>query len=373
MFEIPKTMKEFEKASPWWRTKFPTEIHVAENGVPTLLGMIEERGKKPFFVLDEVLENQPEFKDLFAQERKYLFNATASEPKTGDVDSLVALIKKKYPDADIIVGVGGGGTMDLSKAVGICLENPKTAEEYQGYGFDMKKGRDIWVMPTLCGTGAEVTPIAVLRGPKRKLGINNPHTEASVAVISPPLTKGVKKFNRVFTMLDCYFHHYEITKSKTSAPDAVADSVDGLNIAREVLMAGLTEYKPELAIKSAMASVLGGSSSIGGRVGAAHAISYGLSNSAPTLPHSVAVTLSMLALEDLYRDGGYDETVEILKINGLDEPKARDYGINESHIESMTKTALGMEKLWQSHFGDEWEEKADKKFIEDIYKKVLSA
>jgi 3-deoxy-alpha-D-manno-octulosonate 8-oxidase len=373
MFNIPKNMKDFESARPWWRTEFPTEIHIAEDGVSKLLGMIEDRERKPFFVLDEVLSDQPEFKKLFAMPDKYLFNATESEPKTGDVDKLVALIKEKHSHIDLMVGVGGGGTMDLSKAVGICLANPKSAEEYQGYGLDMVKGKDIWVMPTLCGTGAEVTPIAVLRGPKRKLGINNPYTEASVAVISPPLSKGVKKFNRVFTMLDCFFHHYEITKSKTSASDAVADSVDGHRIAREVLLEGVTEYKPHLAIKSAMASVLGGSSSIGGRVGAAHAISYGLSNSAPKLPHSVAVTISMLALEDLYKDGGYDDTLKILEINGLDIPKAKDYGINEGHIEAMTKTALGMEKLWHSHFGDGWEKKADTPFIRDIYERIVKA
>jgi 3-deoxy-alpha-D-manno-octulosonate 8-oxidase len=39
----------------------------------------------------------------------------------------------------------------------------------------------------------------------------------------------------------------------------------------------------------------------------------------------------------------------------------------------MTKTALGMEKLWQSHFGDDWKKFVDYGFVEDIYKKILAA
>ncbi|MPN20319.1 3-deoxy-alpha-D-manno-octulosonate 8-oxidase [bioreactor metagenome] len=118
-----------------------------------------------------------------------------------------------------------------------------------------------------------------------------------------------------------------------------------------------------------MASVLGGSSSIGGRVGAAHALSYGLSNSSPTLPHSVAVTISMLALEDIYPDG-YADTLKFLESNEMLVPRASDYGIGEKDIEKMTKTALGMEKLWQSCFGVNWREKATPDFVRSAYIKI---
>ena len=44
----------------------------------------------------------------------------------------------------------------------------------QGWGLDIVQGVDVWIVPTLSGTGAELTPIAVLRGPEKKLGINTP-------------------------------------------------------------------------------------------------------------------------------------------------------------------------------------------------------
>ena len=365
--------EDFNSARPWWRTRIFTEIVPSRDGVVDLLGLLSERASRPFFIVDEILKPQAAFAPIFALDRKYVFDASYSEPRTRDVDGVVALLKNERDTPDAIVGVGGGATMDLAKAASICLANPRPAAEYQGYGMDMERGPDIWVLPTLAGTGAEVTPIAVLRGPEKKLGINNDNVAPKVAVIDPALSSGAKKFNRFFSMMDCYFHHYEITHSKTSAPDAVLDSRDGLDIARRVLSRDLSEFDIGRAVESAVASVLGGSSSIGGRVGVSHAISYGLSNASPHLPHSVAVAISMLACGDIYDDGGFDDTVKFMEINGIARPTAREYGIFESHIPGMTRTALGMEKLWLSHFGENWRGTVDEKFVSDIYKKIVSA
>lgn len=371
MIKAPDNIKDFTQLTPWWRTDVPTEIICSADGVGDLLSKLEREKKTAFFIVDGVLSAQSRFAPVFAQERKFIFDATKSEPRTGDVDLVVSLIKCDSPKIDVVAGIGGGGTMDLAKAVAICLANGQPAQTYQGYSMEMNKGADIWVLPTLAGTGAEVTPIAVLRGLEKKLGINHRYTAATVAVIDPQLTECVKKYNRFFTMMDCFFHHYEITKSHTSDGEAKLDSVDGLRIAKEVLESSLGEYRLDLAIKSAMTSVLGGSSSIGGRVGAAHAISYGLSNSGPTLPHSVAVTISMLAMEGLYPDG-YADTVKYLKINGMQQPTAKDFGIGADQLEKMTRTALGMEKLWASYWGDDWREKTTPEFIREIYTRILS-
>ncbi|MDR1481021.1 MAG: iron-containing alcohol dehydrogenase [Synergistaceae bacterium] len=372
MSDGSEAMKNFISAPAWWSTKILTEVARTDDGVGSLLNMLRERGRRPFFIIDGALEGQLGFKPLFERDEVFMFRASESEPRTGDVDRLVALLRNKRDLPDTVVGVGGGSSMDLAKAVGICVANPKQAEAYQGYGLDMKKGSEIWVLPTLNGTGAEVTPIAVLRGPEKKLGINNNFTAPAVAVVDPRLSAGAPKFNRFYTMMDCFFHHYEITKSRTSANDAVRDSIKGLDMAKSVLSRSLAVYDLETAVTSAMASTLGGSSSIGGRVGVSHAISYGLSNSSPKLPHSVAVTISMLACRDIYDDGGYDDTVKFLEINGMPAPRAADYGIDESHITKMTTIALGMEKLWQSHFGDDWQSIVNDRFVRDIYKRVVT-
>ena len=369
----PMTIKEFKDARPWWRTKILTEVVPSCDGVVDLLKLLKERASYPFFIIDEILKPQVSFAPIFAKKEKYVFDASHSEPRTQDVDHVVSLLRagKYMPDA--VVGIGGGSTMDLAKAVSICLANPaKLSAEYQGYGLEMARGIDIWVLPTLFGTGAELTPIAVLRGPEKKLGINNSHTAPAVAIIAPALASGARKFNRFYSMMDSFFHHYEITMSQTSESDAVLDALDGVQISREVLSSNLSEFDIDIAVKSAVASVLGGSSTIGGRVGASHAISYGLSNASPYLPHSVAVTISMLACRDVY-DDGWDDSIGFLEANGMPRPTARAYGINESHMDRMIKTALSMEKLWLSHFGESFRDTVTEKFVRDIYRRALAA
>lgn len=358
---------DFVALRPWWRTRLLSRVVLSDNGVEDILQQLE--GKNAFIIIDQALAAQERFEPLFAMNNKYLFNASQSEPKTSDVDMLVAPRRNHPPE--LVLGVGGGGTMDLAKAVGICLNNPQPAAVYQGWGFELNPGVAVWTLPTLSGTGAELTPIAVLRGPEKKLGINSPLVAPQVTVIDPELTEHAPAFNRFYTMMDCYYHHYEITLSKTSEPDAVADAKDGLQLCRQVLSGDLRAYNREIAELSAKASVLSGSSTVGGRVGASHAISYGLSNAAPTLPHSVAVTMSMLGLGEVY-GSGVDESLSFLKAHNITQPKARDYGIGMDKLDNMVSTALGMDKLWLSHFGDNWQSTVDREFLSAIYSGIIN-
>ncbi len=369
---LPKSAAELVRLPRWWRVDVPTEIVVSDRGIGAVFDLLASRGAKPFFVVDAALRGQPDFARVFAQKDIFAFNASYSEVRTCDVDSLVALLRGRRMDDVTLIGIGGGSTMDLAKAAGICFANPLRAQDYQGYGMDMARGLDVWTVPALNGTGAELTPIAVMRGPEKKLGINNPFAAAALTVIDPGLSRGASSFNRFYTMLDCYFHHYEISRSRTSSADAIADSLDGLELSRYVLSHDLEKWDEGLAAASAMASLLGGTSSTGGRVGAAHAVSYGLSNSAPFLPHSVAVTLAMLALKDVYPDG-YAETLRFHELNGRQLPSARDWGLKTDDIPAMTRTALSMEKLWQSCFGPEhWRAKATPEWIASIYETIVN-
>ena len=155
---VPKTIEEFVNLKPWWKTPVNTRVVLSGDGVADILRMLEDEGRRPFFVADQALAGQPEFARIFEEKNLFAFDATFSEPRTGDVDALRALIQALPEQPDTLVGVGGGATMDLAKATAICLANPEPAQVYQGYGLDMAKGADIWVLPTLTGTGAEITP-----------------------------------------------------------------------------------------------------------------------------------------------------------------------------------------------------------------------
>src|SRR5690606_4182942 len=141
---------------------------------------------------------------------KLIFISTEEEPKTSQVDDLVKDIKNEFTQTPSgIIGIGGGTVMDMSKAVSIMLLNQGSASEYQGW--DLVKHKAVYHVgvPTISGTGAEVSRTTVLTGPVRKLSINSDFTPFDQVILDPELTKGVSKNQWFYTGMDCFIHCVE--------------------------------------------------------------------------------------------------------------------------------------------------------------------
>ncbi len=70
-----------------------------------------------------------------------------------------------------IVGIGGGTLMDIAKATSLMFTNEGSSVQYQGLNLIKKPGIYHCGVPTISGTGAEVSMTAVLTGPVKKLGL----------------------------------------------------------------------------------------------------------------------------------------------------------------------------------------------------------
>ncbi|HUT43798.1 MAG TPA: iron-containing alcohol dehydrogenase, partial [Desulfobacterales bacterium] len=132
------------------------------------------------------------------------------EPKTTYVDALTQKIKdfsRRSPDG--IIGIGGGSVMDIAKAVSLMLTNSGSSADYQGW--DLVKNEAIYHVgiPTLSGTGAEVSRTTVLSGPEKKLGINSDFTVFDQILLDPELIAGAPIDQRFYTGMDCYIHCVE--------------------------------------------------------------------------------------------------------------------------------------------------------------------
>jgi 3-deoxy-alpha-D-manno-octulosonate 8-oxidase len=200
------------------------------------------------------------------------FNASAHEPKTGDVDLMVQeIVSQKGRELPrVVIGIGGGSTMDVAKAVSIMLNNPGSSADYQGWDLVKHEAVPKIAVPTLSGTGAEATRTAVLTGPIKKLGINSDYSFYDAAILDPDLIKTVPSEQEFYTGMDNYIHCVEA--SNGSAMNAM-----GRPFALQAKEGVENFFLREKDYAEFMvSSFLGGCSIANSSVGICHALSYGI-------------------------------------------------------------------------------------------------
>ncbi|HWC53447.1 MAG TPA: iron-containing alcohol dehydrogenase, partial [Chitinophagaceae bacterium] len=162
------------------------------------------------FLLDHFFQNKPLAQRIpLRGNDEIIFADVTYEPKTSYVDKLAQQLKEKFGTVSGIIGIGGGSTMDLAKAVSLMMNNPGSSSDYQGW--DLVKNPGIYKVgiPTLSGTGAEVSRTCVLTGPTKKLGMNSDFTPFDQIVLDPQLTANAPVNQRFYTGMDCYIHCIE--------------------------------------------------------------------------------------------------------------------------------------------------------------------
>lgn len=109
------------------------------------------------------------------------------------VPSLEASVSQlRAHDPQVIVGLGGGSSMDFAKALAVLLAHGGSLRDY--YGELKVPGPTVPVVavPTTAGTGSEVTPVSVVTDPDQvlKVGVSSPYLIPAVAVVDPVLSYG---------------------------------------------------------------------------------------------------------------------------------------------------------------------------------------
>ncbi|HEU4608605.1 MAG TPA: iron-containing alcohol dehydrogenase, partial [Chitinophagaceae bacterium] len=144
------------------------------NQLDEILSPQRKEGLPMIFLVDHFFEGKPLINRIPLRGRdKVVFADVTYEPKTTQVDKLAAQLKNEFGTVSGIIGIGGGSVMDLAKAVSLMMNNPGSSADYQGWDLVKYPGVYKAGIPTLSGTGAEVSRTTVLTGPTRKLGMNS--------------------------------------------------------------------------------------------------------------------------------------------------------------------------------------------------------
>lgn len=138
-----------------------------------------------------------------------VYDSVIPEPPVDSVKEIAEIVQKgRY---DILVGFGGGSSLDVTKVVSVLQTNDDSIDEMVGIGNVKQPGIPTILVPTTAGTGSEVTQIAILSFPEEstKKGIVSPYLFASTALVDPSFTYSLPPHITANTGMDALVHAIE--------------------------------------------------------------------------------------------------------------------------------------------------------------------
>lgn len=285
---------------------------------------------------------------------------------------LNAVNEARQHETDLVIGLGGGSSMDVAKLIAVLAGSDQELKTMYGIGNVKGSRLPLIQMPTTAGTGSEVTPISIVTtGATTKMGVVSPKLYADLAILDAELTLGLPPKVTAATGIDAMVHAieaYTTKHKKNSLSDMLAQKALEL-LSRNILAA--CEDGKNLAARQAMllGAMLAGQSFANAPCAAVHALAYpiggifhvphGLSNSL-VLPHVLRFNAPAAAglyaeLADIIAPGASGSAEartealirqmdEIARRTGI-ETQLRQVGVAESDLDRMADDAMLQTRL----------------------------
>jgi len=239
--------------------------------------------------------------------KAFLYPEVTPEPAPALADEGAALAKKEK--VGCVIGVGGGSTMDVAKAIAILVKNEGKAVDYVGLGLVKKPGLPTIMVPTTAGTGSEVTFTSVftMRETKTKGGINSPYLYPHTAILDPELTLDLSPEVTAYTGMDALTHAIESYTSLQAHFMSEPISLKAIEIMSANLRGAVfngSDYRHrEYMMQGSYLAGLGLAMS---GVGAVHALAYPL-GALFDIPHGIANALMLPYVLEYNYPGNMDK------------------------------------------------------------------
>ncbi|MEI6847096.1 MAG: iron-containing alcohol dehydrogenase [Chlorobiaceae bacterium] len=185
-------------------------------------------------------------------------NEFAGEPTYAHLENVAEFFRSNVPDG--IVAIGGGSTLDLGKGVALLLTNSVPALSLKGFPKDVNDPLPLITVPTLLGSGAEVSFNAVFidEAEGRKLGINSRKNFPKKAVIDPKLSMTAPMESVIASAMDSLVHCVDSFGSVKHTELSRIFSIEGFQRTFYALQQGQldrTESRLDLAIGSVCGTI----------------------------------------------------------------------------------------------------------------------
>jgi alcohol dehydrogenase class IV len=239
-----------------------------------------------------------------------IFDDVVADPPEAVLFDCVAEGRKA--GADIVLGIGGGSSMDVAKLAAVMLTTDQPLKELYGIGKVQGARLPLVQVPTTAGTGSEVTNITILTTPDdSKMGVVADQLYADRVLLDAELTTGLPALHTAATGIDAMVHAIEAYTSRHKKnPLSDAAAREALRLLSSNLVAACKDGKDRAAREAMLlGATLAGQAFANAPVAAVHALAYplggryhiphGLSNALMLQP---VLEFNMKAAEALYAE-----------------------------------------------------------------------
>ncbi|SEI19875.1 alcohol dehydrogenase [Rhizobium tibeticum] len=181
--------------------------------------------------------------------------------------------------ADIVIGLGGGSSLDIAKLAAVLLSSAQPLAEMYGIGKVQGARVPLVLVPTTAGTGSEVTNISIITtGETTKMGIVSPQLYADFVLLDAELTVGLPQVHTAASGIDAMVHAIEAYTSKHKKnPLSDALGREALRLLGSNLIAACKEPTNRDAREGMLlGAMLAGQAFSNSPVAAVHALAYPL-------------------------------------------------------------------------------------------------
>ena len=257
-----------------------------------------------------------------------IYSNIKANPTIENVQTGVAAFEKS--GADCLIAIGGGSSMDTSKAIGIIAANPEFADvrSLEGVADTKNPSVPIIAVPTTAGTAAEVTINYVITDAEknRKMVCVDPHDIPVVAVVDPDMMSSMPRGLTAATGMDALTHAIEgyITKAAWELSDMF--HLKAIEIIARSLR-GAVENAPEGREGMALGQYVAGMGFSNVGLGIVHSMAHGLSALYDT-PHGVACAIILPPVMEYNAPATgekYREIARAMGVDGVDNMTQEEY------------------------------------------------
>ncbi len=267
-----------------------------------------------------------------------IYSNIKPNPTVENVQTGVEAFKKS--GADYIIAIGGGSSMDTSKAIGIIINNPEFADvvSLEGVAPTKKPSVPIIAVPTTAGTAAEVTINYVITDVEknRKFVCVDPHDIPVIAVVDPEMMSSMPKGLTAATGMDALTHAIEgyITKGAWELSDMFhLKAIEIISRSLRDAVANTPKGREDMALGQYVAGM--GFSNVG--LGIVHSMAHPLGAFYDT-PHGVANAIILPTVMEYnapFTGEKYREIARAMGVKGVDDMSQEEY--RKAAIEAVKK------------------------------------